>query len=118
MSTTMKNAMERMSYQQWLDEGKRRFGADFLKWRFVCPSCGHVQAVEDFRPFKDAGATADSARSECIGRYMGAKVAFDAAKWKPCNYALFGLFRLKHVEVEIEGKPEPSRSFHFAEAAS
>ena len=108
--------ISRMTYGEWLQEGERRFGADRLKWKFVCPSCGHVQAVEDFRPHKAAGASAESALQECIGRYQGAKGAFDSAKFKPCNYALFGLFRLEHVEVVVEGQTEPVRVFEFAEA--
>lgn len=110
---TMANT--RMTREEWLKEGERRFGADQLKWSFVCPSCGHVQAVEDFRPYKAAGATTNSAFQECIGRYTGAKGAFDASQFKPCNYALFGLFRLEHVEVAVEEQREPVRVFQFAE---
>lgn len=33
------------SVEEWQAEGKRRFGEDVKKWRFVCPMCGHVAAV-------------------------------------------------------------------------
>lgn len=69
----MSETIQVMELGEWLAEGERRFGADRLKWRFVCPSCGHIQAVEDFRPFKSKGATAETAYFNCIGRYSGAK---------------------------------------------
>lgn len=59
----------KMTHEEWVAKGKALFGDDMLKWKFVCPGCGHVQTPEDFRAFKDKGATPDSARNECIGRY-------------------------------------------------
>lgn len=105
----------RMTADEWRVEGERRFGADPLKWKFVCPSCGHIQAVEDFRPYKAQGATADSAFQQCIGRFTGAGGAFDATKWKPCNYAIYGLFHLQHVVVIHENGSEV-KAFSFADA--
>ena len=43
----------RMTRAEWEAEGKRRFGDDMMTWRFVCPSCGHVQSANDY---KAAGA--------------------------------------------------------------
>lgn len=71
-----------------------------LKWRFVCPACGHVQAVEDFRPYKAQGVTADTARFNCIGRYAGAKRrAFGGAGPGPCDYTSGGLLDIRPVVV-------------------
>lgn len=36
------------SLEEWRTEGVRRFGEDILKWKFKCPMCGHVAAVEEF----------------------------------------------------------------------
>jgi hypothetical protein len=103
---------------EWLSEGERRFGPDRLKWRFICPVCGHVEAVEDFRPFKATGATAESAYFNCIGRYAGPKRrAFGGDGPGPCDYTTGGLFNISPVTItETGGKP--ASSFEFAEAVT
>jgi hypothetical protein len=85
-----------------------------MKFRFVCPICGNEAAVEDFRPYKDKGATSNSATCECIGRYAGAGPAFGDKRHKPCDYAGYGLFRLSPVRVKIESGEE-IHCFAFAE---
>jgi hypothetical protein len=101
---------------EWLAEGERRFGPNQLQWRFKCPACGHVQAVEDFRPYKAAGATTDTARFNCIGRYAGAQpnagLNGSGRAAGPCDYTSGGLFDLRPVVVMVEGKE--LRSFDFA----
>jgi hypothetical protein len=93
-----------MTHQEWLDEGTRRFGPDIFCWRFGCPVCGHVASIEDFRQFKDQGATPDSATCECLSRYLpDSPKAFGenptGAKRQPCDYAGYGLFRLSPIVV-------------------
>lgn len=104
-----------VSLSDWLADGERRFGTDQLKWKFVCPCCGHVQAIEDFRPYKGMGATAETARFNCIGRYAGAKrKAFgDGDGPGPCDYTSGGLFDVRPVCVSM---PDGSRvgAFEFA----
>ena len=116
-----------MTYEQWKAEGERRFGKNLFQWKFKCPVCGHVASPEDFRPYKDQGATPESACVECIGRYDGTNRAAFAAgdvekkgfkKGGPCDYALYGLFRLPGVVVT--GSPyakdgKPMMAFAFAE---
>jgi hypothetical protein len=105
------------SPEEWQAEGLRRFG-EFHKFRFVCPLCGHVQGVEDFKPFKDQGATPDSAFQVCIGRYTGAGETKRDPSGKlsqPCNYAGSGLFRLSPVRVKTADGKE-IHAFGFAEA--
>jgi hypothetical protein len=104
----------RMTKEEWLERGKVLFGEDFYEWRFVCPICGNVAAVKDYKPYKDKGAHANSATCECIGRYTGAQSSFDGTK--PCNYAGYGLFRLSPVIVLDDGKE--IHSFAFAEATT
>ena len=90
---------------EWNELGVRLFGDDRAKWQFVCPSCAHVQTIEDFRPFKDTGATPDSAWQECIGRYDGHmdRDAFGVKDGGPCNYAAYGLFRISPITVIKSG---------------
>ena len=102
-----------MTKAMWEAKGTELFGPDKMKWRFVCPSCGHIQAVEDFRAFKDDGATPDLAYSCCIGRYDGHMHVEMGTRPGPCNYTGYGLFNICPVMVIDEGKEV--RSFAFAE---
>lgn len=113
-----------MTEAEWRAEGKRRFGPDMLKWKFCCPVCKHVASPEDFRAFKEQGATPDSATCECLGRYFPKKkrggFSEDHSNPKvkqPCDYAGYGFFRLSPVEVTF---PDGSKhtAFAFADEAT
>jgi len=105
-----------MTYSEWKAEGQRRFGENKLNWRFVCPSCGHIASVQDWR---DAGAPDGAVAFSCLGRYIGdGKEAADRAfkhAGGPCNYTGGGLFGLNPVEVDFEDGSESMRAFAFAE---
>lgn len=59
------------SFNEWDSEGKRLFGNDRTKWKFVCPSCGNVQSVKDFsRLIESARARPESAVQECYHRFF------------------------------------------------
>ena len=103
-----------MKKRAWVAKGKRLFGTDPMKWRFVCPSCGHIQAVEDFKPYKDQGATPDTARFNCIGRYDGHGDTVMCSGKSPCNYTSGGLICLAPVKV-VDGD-EVFRCFAFDES--
>lgn len=107
MSTT-----RRLSIAEWRAEGAKRFGEDSLNWRFVCPSCGHVASIKDWR---DAGASEGAAAFSCVGRFTKdpPSDAFGGKKG-PCNYAGGGLFRLNPVIVTVEDGKE-IQVFEFAE---
>lgn len=109
-TTTLPDITPKMTHDEWMAEGKRRFGEVFGKWKFVCPICANVAAVEDYKPYKDKGATPDSAALECIGRYQGAGGFKPPAKG-PCNYAAYGLFRIPGVVVET---PDGKKTIIFA----
>jgi hypothetical protein len=115
LTTTLPDTTPVMTYDRWMAEGKRRFGEDFDKWRFVCPICHNVAAIGEYRPFKDKGASADSAVQECIGRYTGTpfKAFGNSAKerGKPCDYAVYGLFRFPGVIIEM---PDGVKRMAFA----
>ena len=101
-----------MTRDEWKAKGTKLFGPDMMKWRFVCPACGNITAVEDYRKYTSQGATPDSAYCNCIGRYDGhMNVSMGAGK--PCNYAGNGLFDLRPVRV-MDGEKEIG-SFAFDE---
>ena len=103
MTTTLPDTTPVMTYDEWMAEGKRRFGDDFQTWRFKCPICANVATVGDYRQYKDQGADPNSATCECIGRYQGAH-GFAKDGKGPCNYAAYGLFRIPGVIVETADK--------------
>lgn len=101
------------SIEEWKAEGKRRFGANMLKWQFKCPMCGHVAKVSDF---KAAGATdPNSALSECLGRYMG-KGSPKEGDSSGCNWAGYGFFGIpKEHDQIMEGSSVIADIFPFAD---
>lgn len=93
--------MKYNSVEEWNNEAKRRFGPDYLNWKFRCPMCGHVASIQDF---KNAGAKSpNAAYQECIGRYMG-KGAPKEGDSSGCNWAAYGLFGIprEHDTVVAE----------------
>lgn len=89
--------MRELTFEQWNEEGERRFGTDRAKWRFVCPVCKHVASAQDWR---DAGAPEGALAFSCVGRWLEApRRAFEDSGVGPCNYAGGGLFRLNPVRV-------------------
>lgn len=97
------------SIEEWRAEAVRLFGDNPMEWRFVCPSCGHVASIQDW---KDAGATSGEAAYSCVGRRLeGSKQMGE--KPGPCNYAGGGLISLNPVIIKFKGG-ESSRVFAFA----
>jgi hypothetical protein len=98
-----------VQHADWIEEGKARFGPDVRKWRFKCPSCGHVQTFEDFVAL---GMNPNQAQTivgfSCIGRWRTSTalnvVGFgELDKGSGCNYAGGGLFRIAPTLVKFEG---------------
>lgn len=98
--------------EEWTAEAVKLFGEDPFGWKFVCPGCGNVASVEEFRAFKDRGATPNAAYQECIGRYTGGRSWANERSGRPCDYAAYGLLCICKTLVLIEGKEIPV--FEFA----
>ena len=91
ITTVDDSAYKVMEYHEWLNEGKNRFGEDFLDWKFQCPMCGHISSI---REFKEAGAdNLVCAYQECIGRYMG-KGSPKEGDSSGCNWTAYGSFEI------------------------
>ena len=108
--------MRELTHEGWLAEAEQRFGPDAMDWKFVCPSCGHVTAVRDW---KAAGASEGQVAFSCVGRNLGAD---DARTFRnqggPCQYAGGGLFGLNPVRVTLaDGKVRDTFEFAPEEAA-
>jgi hypothetical protein len=115
------DSVRTITHQQWLAEGESLFGKDAKTWRFVCPSCGHVASLKDW---KDAGAGEGHMAFSCVGRFLAKtepeRKALDERTFKreggPCMYAGAGLFAINPVIVKLPGGGE-RRAFEFARPA-
>lgn len=90
----------KLPYAQWLARGTQLFGPDRMLWRFRCPICGHVAAVQDWRA---AGAPEGTVGFSCVGRWLpGSRRAFGGQGPGPCDYAGGGLFQCNPIRVTRE----------------
>lgn len=87
---------------KWLSILKEQFGEDPLNWKFVCPSCGHIQSLADF---KEIGVEPQNAYINCIGRYKK-----DAGG---CDWSINGLFSINKTTV-ISEDFIPTKVFEIA----
>lgn len=92
-----KEANKSYTKEEWLAEGKKRFGEYYEDYKFRCPRCGNVASGQEF---KTAGAKPPAMCCECIGRYV---------KGKGCDWAAYGLLDI--CTVHVDGQPV----FEFAE---
>lgn len=87
-----------MTEAEFLALGIERFGPDPMKFKFVCPSCGHVASAEDY---KAAGAPETAVGFSCIGRWLPGD--YDENTFSrnggPCTYAGGGLIGLNPVAL-------------------
>lgn len=104
------------SVDEWKAEGERLFGQDVTKWKYKCPMCGHIAAVQDFiDKGLDGQEAANSAYCECIGRYTG-KGSPKKGDSSGCNWAGYGLFGIPHGGVVVmTGEGNGQHIFEFAE---
>lgn len=88
--------MKEQTIQEWKADGSSLFGSNPKKWKFICPSCGHVQSGEEFEKLENCNDWQD-VYTKCIGRF------FDG---EGCNWAAFGLFRTLGKGRKVDGKTE------------
>ena len=109
----MEAKKEPTPYQEWIKEGKKRFGKDIKNWKFKCPNCGNIQCYHDFKKLKVEDIEGIVYYS-CIGRWMDDCEGTIGSKTGPCNYTNGGLFDLSKLKVIKDG--EISSVFEFAES--
>jgi hypothetical protein len=103
----------RIALDDWWAEGLRLFGTDTNAWSFVCPACGHIATVADW---KAVGAPQGAIGFSCVGRWLPrARDAFGEGPG-PCIYAGGGLFLLNPIII-VQGGDETTR-FAFAPVGS
>lgn len=103
--------MRDIPVDEWEREGTKLFGPDRMEWSFVCPVCGHVAKVMDWR---DAGAPDSAVAFSCVGRWIeGPKDAFRRDGEGPCSYAGGGLFKLNPINV-VHADGHGAAMFDFA----
>lgn len=104
--------MRYITYAEWQAEGEALFGPDQLKWKFVCPVCGHIASVAEW---KTAGAPLLAAGFSCIGRWLDMPKTPSSYKnvKGPCNYSGGGFFKLNPVSVTFPDTPDPQTIFEF-----
>lgn len=87
-----------MTLAEWHALGEQLFGPNEDRWRFKCPTCGHVTSHVDANslPIEERNKLkgAWNVTSECIGRYLDGI---------GCNWAAYGLFRGPHFVVREDG---------------
>lgn len=94
--------MSKYTHKEWLAELEKRFGDNSLNWAFVCPACGKVSTLQEF---KDAGAEPSDSYQTCIGRHTGkgapTKDSIDGCNW--CAFGLFGTAGRGDVVIADDG---------------
>lgn len=111
--------VKKMTLTEWETLGEQLFGKDRMKWKFVCPGCGNIQSVEEFRKYKDQGAEPSSAYQKCIGRYAGGKSWMNdpTTKKGPCDYTANGLLNIcPLIVVDNEGHEHTVFDFYQEKA--
>lgn len=84
MVTSTQSEIIKQTRKEWIAEGRRRFGTNFLNWKFKCPLCRRVNSTAEFeREF----LSASSAMYMCKGRlYPGEGCNWKAnSKFRPQN---------------------------------
>lgn len=106
--------MRKYNYKEWLSEGKKLFGTNFINWGFVCPACNKVSYVRDFI---ELGISKDDALEvapvHCIGRHngKGVKGINGANKGNGCDWSANGL--LRNLESGVIVKNDLDEFFIF-----
>ena len=90
---------------EWREEGNKRFGKDFKKWKFICPKCKTIQTPQDLL---DIGV-----EKEKIDGYIGYSCIGCFKNKTECKFNLNSFHNDETIIVIEEGKYRPM--FPFAE---
>ncbi len=96
---------KKITWKQWNEEGKKLFGADKRKWKFVCPSCGHIQSVESMIKNNPKLSEKDLEGQFCFsceGRHT---------EGRGCDWTLGGFLQIQTVTIVHEGEDHPVFDF-------
>jgi hypothetical protein len=106
--------IKKYTEKEWRAEGVRLFGEDIKNWKFICPSCGNIQTINDFKKYKNKGAIPSDVYFNCIGRFSGdgGHIGGNGGTVKPCNYTTGGFFNLSPVEIK-DGGGKINAAFDF-----
>lgn len=66
--------------EEWKADGEKLYGADFMNWEFICPTCKTILKPEMYKGHADSPETA---YTDCIGRFIPDQ---------GCDWAAYGLF--------------------------
>lgn len=120
----MSDEKRRLTLEEWQAEGRRRFGPDPTRWRFVCPSCGQEQDAWDWKANGCPPRAIDANLAfNCVGtqirRVCPTADVVDFAeptRGFGCVYVGAGLWRISPVVLAVEG-PDPFERelFEFAQ---
>ena len=111
------------THEEWLAEGKRRFGENYDDWKFSCPICKHVASIGDFRQYIDKGASEQSAATECIGRFLPKDPTLAPNRRRlpdggeACDWCSYGLFRASDCISITFPDGHSAVAFPFAEVS-
>ncbi len=86
--------------RQYIQDATLLFGDDIMKWRFVCPACGHIASFKDYQ---NAEVPLDSIAFSCIGRWLPVRQSVFMPNGGPCDYAGGSLFALNPVHIDGHG---------------
>lgn len=109
--------MRKLTLEEWLAEGEKRFGKDYKKWKFVCPACGRVSSVKEFMKL---GADPNDAYQNCVGRVNGKGKGFLKGEKSDtfedgCDWASYGLFGNMGKGPIVLNNGKETQAFEFAE---
>jgi hypothetical protein len=95
-----------VTLEDFVARAEALFGTDRMNWRFVCPGCGHIASI---REYKDAGAPEGAVGFSCIGRYLeNCRDWLTGTGNGPCNYTAGGLLGIAPIElIGPDGKKSP-----------
>lgn len=86
-------------FDAWEKRGIELFGEDKKKWKYICPSCKHIQTAKDFIKIKEKP---ENAGFNCIGRFK---------KGIGCDWSLGVLFSIHKITVVKDSIPHPTFEF-------